>query len=86
MMISKDDFKDDFKSDVTYDDFKLTDVNNESFTKNKGDQRRIGKFWRNVFKRKPNEKFFFVLKDPAGNIYKIRFNAMVNDLGERGSS
>ena len=48
----KDDFKDDFKSDVTYDDFKLTDVNNESFTKNKGDQRRIGKFWRNVFKRK----------------------------------
>ncbi len=28
---------------------------------------------------------FFVIKDAAGNYYKLRFNAVVNDSGERGN-
>ena len=70
--------------DFEYNDFKFTDVNNESFTENQEDQRSIGSKWRNVFTKKAKEDAFFVLKDTDGNIYKIRFNAMLNDSGERG--
>ena len=48
------------------------------------DQRGVGGKWRDVFEEKVKEDKFFVLKDPDGNIYKIRFNAMLNDSGERG--
>ncbi|KOS06973.1 hypothetical protein AM493_13725 [Flavobacterium akiainvivens] len=48
------------------------------------DQRAIGEHWRDVFTRTTFEDVFFVVKDAAGNLYKIRFLAMVSAEGERG--
>jgi HmuY protein len=48
------------------------------------DQRAIGEHWRDVFTRTTYEDVFFVVKDPAGNLYKIRFLSMLSADGERG--
>ncbi|MNF85362.1 hypothetical protein D3C84_677550 [compost metagenome] len=77
----------------TYDAFTLANVDNTKFTE---DQRNIGSNWRGTVSGtdangNPVSGFaarsdrFFVVKDPAGNIYKVRFTAGVNAAGERGN-
>ncbi|MDW8849177.1 HmuY family protein [Flavobacterium sp. MMLR14_040] len=76
----------------TYDAFTLANVDNAKFT---DDQRNIGSNWRGTVSGtdangNPTSGFaarsdrFFVVKDPAGNVYKVRFTAGVNAAGERG--
>lgn len=67
--------------DFTYADFTESDVDNTLFTQ---DQTTIGSNWRSVFSGLTLADRFYVLKDTDGNLYKIRFNALVNDSGERG--
>ncbi|MBZ4036633.1 hypothetical protein K6T82_17825 [Flavobacterium sp. 17A] len=77
----------------TYDAFTLANVDNTKFT---DDQRNIGSNWRGTTggtdaNGNPVSLFvarsdrFFVVKDPAGNVYKVRFTAGVNAAGERGN-
>ncbi|SDZ06491.1 HmuY protein [Flavobacterium aquidurense] len=77
----------------TYDAFTLANVDNTKFTE---DQRNIGSNWRGTVSGtdangNPVSGFaarsdrFFVVKDPAGNVYKVRFTAGVNAAGERGN-
>ncbi|SHM16265.1 HmuY family protein [Flavobacterium chilense] len=77
----------------TYDAFTLANVDNTKFT---DDQRNIGSNWRGTVSGtdangNPVSGFaarsdrFFVVKDPAGNVYKVRFTAGVNAAGERGN-
>lgn len=69
--------------DFSYEDFSATDVVEENF---KIDQRTVGSSWRNVIP--PNrvlvDTIFYVLQDPEGNIYKLKFTALMNENGERG--
>ncbi|GAA3632283.1 HmuY family protein [Flavivirga jejuensis] len=64
-----------------YDDFSLDNVNASNFSL---DQTTIGSNWRDVFSRSTFSDRFYILKDPNGNIYKIKFLAITNDNGERG--
>ena len=76
---------------VTYDNFVAANVDISKFT---NDQRNIGSNWRSTSAPGPNgdpvSQFvlktdrFFVVKDPAGNIYKLKFTAGANEAGERG--
>ena len=76
---------------VTYDTFTMADVNTANFTE---DQRNIGSNWRGTSVTgndgNPVSQFvlrtdrFFVIKDPAGNIYKLKFTQGANATGERG--
>lgn len=76
---------------VTYDTFTMADVNAANFTE---DQRNIGSNWRATSVTgndgNPVSQFvlrtdrFFVIKDPAGNIYKLKFTQGANTTGERG--
>lgn len=76
---------------VTYDSFTLANVDELKFT---DDQRNIGSNWRSTsvvggdgipvsqFVLKTDR--FFVIQDPAGNIYKLKFTGGANEAGERG--
>jgi hypothetical protein len=75
---------------VTYPNFTLANVVQDNFTLEASiDQRVIGSNWRTgggpTSLPSPRDDRFYVLKDPAGNIYKIRFIAMTNGAGERGN-
>jgi len=66
-----------------YDDFGASNVIENNF---KQDQRVIGDSWRDVMN---NEKvlidtIFYIVKDPNGNIYKLKFTGLLNENGERG--
>ncbi|UOB16438.1 HmuY family protein [Abyssalbus ytuae] len=69
--------------DISYNDFAFADVVTENFS---DDHRAIGSFWRDTPSVTLFDDVFFVLQDPNGNIYKIRFTALVNESGERGYS
>jgi hypothetical protein len=75
---------------VTYDNFTLAKVDSAKFT---ADQRNIGSNWRSTsvtvngsivsqFVLKTDR--FFVVKDPAGNVYKLKFTGGASETGERG--
>ncbi len=64
-----------------FDTFSLTDVNQGNF---EVDQRAIGDNWRDVLERIIFDDRFFIVEDANGNIYKLRFLALVNTFGERG--
>jgi heme-binding HmuY-like protein len=75
---------------VTYDNFTLASVIGANFTDN---QTNIGSNWRSTSVNGPNgpvSQFvlktdrLFVIKDPAGNIYKLKFTGGANTAGERG--
>lgn len=76
---------------VTYDAFTAANVTEASFTE---DQRNIGSNWRSTSVTGPDglptsafvlrTDRFFVIKDPAGNFYKLRFTGGANQAGERG--
>lgn len=78
-------------SAFTYDAFTLANVDNTKFTE---DQRNIGSNWRGTSATGadgiPVSAFvlrtdrFFVIKDPAGNIYKLKFTGGASATGERG--
>lgn len=74
------------QTDLSYEDFKLADVNSGNFIFN--DQRAIGSTWRNG--GGPNalpslkDAVFYVIKDADGNLYKLKFIALTNEAGERG--
>lgn len=78
-------------ADFTFDNFKLENVINGNFN---NDQRNIGSNWRGTSATggdgMPVSQFvlktdrFFVVKDPAGNIYKLKFTGGANASGERG--
>ncbi|WP_420571329.1 HmuY family protein [Kordia sp.] len=68
-------------SDVSYDDFTMSDVVEASFLE---DQTTIGSNWRDVFSGTARTDRFYIVKDPNGNIYKLKFLALTNQNGERG--
>ncbi len=72
-------------STKAYADFTVADVDEASFS---NDQRAIGSGWRNGggpgTLPSLKDDVFYILKDTDGNIYKIRFTALLNENGERG--
>lgn len=72
-------------SDIAYADFTIDNIQNSNFDI---DQRFIGSNWR--FGGGPdtlptlNETVYYIVKDTDGNIYKLRFTALLNDDGVRG--
>ena len=69
-------------SDYEYDDFVLSNINEANFSE---DQTVIGSNWRSVFSGgSVHTDRFFIVKDPNGNIYKLKFIALTNENGERG--
>ncbi|WP_415371096.1 HmuY family protein [Patiriisocius sp. Uisw_047] len=69
--------------DVAYDAFDATNVNNGAFLL---DQRTIGSSWRNVINADKViiDTIFYIIKDPNGNFYKLKFTALLSDTGVRG--
>ncbi|CAM4428366.1 HmuY family protein [Flavobacterium terrigena] len=76
-------------SEFTYDAFTKSKIVEANFTTSATDQRIIGSNWRNGGgpSTLPSVKTdrFYVVKDVAGNYYKIKFLAMTNDAGVRGN-
>lgn len=75
---------------VAYSDFSLADVVTANFDLAASiDQRVIGSNWRNGggpgTLPSVRDDRFYVVKDPAGNIYKVRFLTLTNASGERGN-
>lgn len=75
---------------VAYADFNLADVVTGNFDLATSiDQRVIGSNWRNgggpSSLPSVRDDRFYVVKDPAGNIYKVRFLSLTNASGERGN-
>jgi len=78
-------------ADFSYDSFTMANVDQSKFL---NDQRGIGSLWRGTSAPGPNgdpvsqfvlkTDIFFVLKDPAGNIYKIRMTGGALPNLERG--
>ncbi|CAI2765335.1 HmuY family protein [Flavobacterium collinsii] len=78
-------------SAFSYDNFALANVETSKFN---DDQRNIGSNWRGTSVVGPNgtpvSQFvlrtdrFYVVKDPAGNIYKLKFTGGTKEDGERG--
>lgn len=66
---------------VTYEDFAFNDIDDNSLQE---DQTTIGSSWRSVFSGGVVENQFYILKDPNGNYYKLKFLALTNPNGERG--
>ncbi|NJB71393.1 hypothetical protein GGR42_001855 [Saonia flava] len=70
---------------IAYADFTLSSVEEASFVT---EARAIGSGWRNGggpgTLPSIKDDIYYVLKDADGNIYKIRFTALVNESGERG--
>lgn len=66
-----------------YENFTIANVIENNFLE---DQRVIGDTWRDVMN---NDKvlidnIFYIIKDPNGNIYKLKFTALLNGNGHRG--
>lgn len=78
-------------SDFSYEDFKLSNVDHSSFVE---DQRGIGSSWRGTSAMGPDgfpvsqfvlkTDIFYVLRDPAGNLYKIKMTGGALENQERG--
>ncbi len=75
-------------ADVTYAGFTKAKVVEANFTPSATDQRIIGANWRNGGgpSTLPSIRTdrFYVVKDAAGNYYKVKFLAMSNEAGIRG--
>ncbi|WP_298478510.1 HmuY family protein [uncultured Maribacter sp.] len=69
----------------SYADFTASDVDQSLLVND--DHSVIGSGWRNAFSSPPSVKDdrYFVLKDAAGNFYKIKFTALLSSEGERGN-
>ncbi|WP_264534984.1 HmuY family protein [Flavobacterium sp. N1736] len=75
-------------ADVTYAAFTKANVTESNFTASITDQRAIGANWRSgggpTTLPSVRTDRFYVVKDAAGNYYKVKFLAMTNEAGERG--
>lgn len=72
-------------ADQYYSNFKTSDIDASKFIFD--DQRAIGDHWRNVTGTNGAQVYgdrFFVIKDAEGFFFKLRFNKMMNEKGERG--
>ncbi|MBF4492819.1 HmuY family protein [Flavobacterium sp. MR2016-29] len=73
---------------VTYADFTKAKVIEANFTASAADQRIIGANWRSgggpTTLPSVRTDRFYIVKDAAGNYYKVKFLAMTNDAGLRG--
>ncbi len=69
--------------DIVYDDFQYNDVIDANFQL---DQRTIGSSWREVITDDKIlvDNIYYIIEDPNGNIYKLKFTALLNEAGERG--
>lgn len=76
-------------ADFTYDSFVKSNVVEANFTTSATDQRIIGSNWRNGGGpgTLPSIKTdrFYVVKDAAGNYYKVKFLSLTNEAGVRGN-
>jgi len=74
----------------TYEAFVKADVVEANFTVSATDQRIIGANWRNgggpTSLPSIRTDRFYVVKDAAGNYYKVKFLAMTDDAGLRGNT
>lgn len=71
--------------DQVYGSFKLNNIEASKFVFN--DHRAIGDKWRTTTGTNGAQVYtnrFFVIKDAEGFYFKLRFNKMTNDTGERG--
>ena len=72
----------------TYEAFVKADIVEANFTFSTTDQRVIGSGWRNgggpTSLPSIRTDRFYVVKDAAGNYYKVKFLTMTNDAGVRG--
>lgn len=72
-----------------YADFTKAKVVEDNFKASLTDQRIIGASWRNGGSDTTLPSIrtdrFYVVKDAAGNYYKVRFLTMLNEAGERGN-
>ena len=76
---------------VDYANFSISNLIASKFeTEDAKDQRVIGASWRNgggpTSLPSAKDDRFYILKDSAGNIYKVRFLTLTNAQGERGHS
>jgi hypothetical protein len=75
---------------ISYADFKKTNVVETNFALSTTDQRVIGSSWRNgggpTSLPSIRTDRFYVVKDAAGNYYKVKFLTMTNDAGVRGNT
>lgn len=72
-------------ADQYYNNFKTSDIDASKFIFN--DQRAIGDHWRTVTGSNGAQVYgdrFYIIKDAEGFFFKLRFNKMMNDKGERG--
>lgn len=65
----------------TYENFTAENVVDAEFNTA---QNVIGSSWRNVFAGTAENTIFYVIQDADDNTYKIKFNNLVNENGERG--
>jgi hypothetical protein len=75
---------------TSYANFALANVDNTKLDQNTfQDQRVIGSNWRNgggpTTLPSTKDDRFYIVKDVAGNIFKIRFISLTNAAGERGN-
>ncbi len=73
----------------SYADFTKAKVVEDSFKVSETDQRIIGANWRNGGSQTTLPSIrtdrFYVVKDAAGNYYKVKFLTMLNEASERGN-
>lgn len=73
--------------DTAYNAFKLKDIDASKFIFN--DQRAIGDKWRTTTGTNGAQVYanrFYIIKSADGFFFKLRFNRMTNDKGERGNT
>ena len=73
----------------SYADFTKAKIVEDSFKASETDQRIIGANWRNGGSQTTLPSIrtdrFYVVKDAAGNYYKVKFLTMLNEASERGN-
>lgn len=74
-------YRADEVSGLSYADFTVNDIDYDAFIY---DQRAIGESWRDVFTGQVFQSSFYVVQDPNGNYYKLRFLSLTNQDGDRG--
>jgi len=74
-------------SAFSYENFTLTNIVNSNFeTTTAADRRVIGANWRTTVPLAVKTDRFYIIKDVAGNIYKLKFNSILSASGERGTT
>lgn len=76
-----------FTSEFTYENFNLANVVTTSFEASTANRRTIGTNWRVTYpSASVRTDRFYIVKDVAGNVYKLKFNALLSTSGTRGTT